>query len=185
MMNVFKLIKSDYKKHKKYDANFLVIIFFTQGFWAIFQYRVAHFFHTKVKIQPFRILCMMIMYLWQKCIEIITGISIPASAKIGHSFYIAHFGGIIINSNAVIGDNCNISQGVTIGVSGLGENRGVPIIGNNVYIGANAVCAGKINIADDVLVGACSLVNKDVERSTIVLGVPAISVSQNGSKNYI
>ena len=82
-------------------------------------------------------------------------------------------------------DNCNISQGVTIGVSGLGEKRGVPIIGNNVYIAANAVCAGKIVIEDNVLIGACSLVNKDVAKNSTVVGVPAIVVSDKGSKGYI
>jgi serine O-acetyltransferase len=123
--------------------------------------------------------------MWHKLIEIITGISIPASVKIGHSFYIGHFGGIILNSNAVIGNNCNISQGVSIGVSGLGEKRGVPMIGNHVYIAANSVIAGKIKIEDHVLIGACSLVNTDVKENCVVLGVPAIVISEKGSKGYI
>ena len=89
-MTLFSLIRSDYRKYKKYGANGFVIIFLTQGFWAQFQYRIAHFFHTKVTWQPFRILVMLPMYFWQKGIEIMTGISIPASAQIGHSFYIAH-----------------------------------------------------------------------------------------------
>ncbi|MFI0427682.1 MAG: serine acetyltransferase, partial [Flavobacterium sp.] len=74
---------------------------------------------------------------------------------------------------------------VTIGVSGLGDKRGVPKIGNNVYIGANAVIAGKILIKDNVLIAACSLVNKDVETNGVVLGVPAIRVSEKGSEGYI
>ncbi len=184
-MNTFQLIHSDYKKYKKYGSNFFVILFLTQGFWAQFQYRIAHFFHENIKWQPFRIVFMTWMYFWQKAIEITTGISIPASVKIGHSFYIAHFGGIILNSNTIIGDNCNISQGTTIGVSGLGENRGVPIIGNNVYIGANAVIAGKIIICDNVLIGACSLVNTDLKENAVALGVPAIVVSEKSSKGYI
>jgi len=114
-----------------------------------------------------------------------TGISIPASAQIGHSFYIAHFGGIILNSNTVIGNNCNISQGVTIGVSGLGEKRGVPVIGDNVYVGANAVIAGKIKVSDNSLIGACSLVSSDVPENGVVVGVPAVVVSDKSSKGYI
>jgi serine O-acetyltransferase len=74
---------------------------------------------------------------------------------------------------------------VTIGVSGIDTNRGVPVIGNNVYIGANSVCVGKINISDNVLIGACSMVNKNVESNSTVLGVPAVVVSSKGSKNYI
>lgn len=176
---------SDYKKHKKYGGNFLTIFFFTQGFWAVCQYRIAHYVFTRVKWQPFRMLLLGISLLWQKGIEISTGISIPASATIGHSFYIGHFGGIIINAKAIIGNNCNISQGVTIGVSGIGDKRGVPIIGNNVYIGANAVAAGKIVIADDVLIGACSLVTSSAEKEDVLVGVPAVKISNSGSSGYL
>jgi serine O-acetyltransferase len=183
-MTLFHLIKSDYKKHQKYGGNFFVIVFLTQGFWAVFQYRLAHFLYSKVRWQPFRMLLLLTL-VWQKGIEIFTGISIPASATIGHSFYIGHFGGIIINRNAVIGDNCNISQGVTIGVSGQGEKRGVPVVGNEVYIGANSVLAGKITIGNNVLIGACSMVNSSLLNNVVVLGVPAVVISQNGSKGYI
>jgi serine O-acetyltransferase len=184
-MTVIKLIMSDYKKYKKYGGRFFSIVFFTQGFWAVCQYRIAHFVHTRVLWLPFRILLLGVTLLWQKGIEISTGISIPASAIIGHSFYIGHFGGIIINAKAIIGHNCNISQGVTIGVSGLGEKRGVPIIGNNVYIGVNSVVAGKIEIADDVLIGACSLVTSSAEKAAVLVGVPAVKVSNDGSRAYL
>ena len=183
-MNVITLIHSDYKKYKKYGGNFLTIVFFTQGFWAVFQYRIANVVYkikTPILKQLFQFLCL----LWQKLIEISTGISIPASVSIGHSFYIGHFGGIIINAKASIGNNCNISQGVTIGVSGIGEKRGVPIIGDEVYIGANAVVAGKIHIGNNVLIGACSMVNCSIPDSAVAIGVPAIIISQNGSKGYI
>jgi len=125
------------------------------------------------------------MLFWQKMIEMITGISIPASASIGHSFYVGHFGGIILNANTIIGNNCNISQGVTIGVSGKGDNRGVPIIGNDVYIGANVVLVGKIMIDNNVLIGACSLVNTNVEENAVMLGVPAIKISDKSSNGYL
>jgi serine O-acetyltransferase len=184
-MNLFQLIRSDYKTHQKYGGHFFGILFLTQGFWAVFQYRIAHFIYSKVKCQPFRLLGQLLMLFLQKIIEITTGISIPASSKIGHSFYIGHFGGIIINANAIIGNNCNISQGVTIGVSGRGEKRGTPVLGDEVYVGANAVISGKIIIGNGVLVGACSLVNHSFEDRSVVLGVPAVIISQKGSKGYI
>jgi len=184
-MTLFQLIHSDYKKYKKYGSHFFVIIFFTQGFWAIFQYRIANYIRTKVKWIIFRLPLLFLSLLWQKVIEITTGISIPSSVKIGHSFYIGHFGGIIINSNAIIGDNCNISQGVTIGVSGNDEKRGTPVLGNEIYIGANVVIAGKINIGNNVLIGACSMVNSSFPDNSVVMGVPAIIISQRGSKDYI
>ena len=184
-MTLFQLIKSDYKKHKKYGTYFFVILFFTQGFWATFQYRIAHYVYKNIKWKFFRLPFLLVTLIWQKGIEILTGISIASSVKIGYSFYIGHFGGIIINANAIIGDNCNISQGVTIGVSGYGEKRGVPIIGNNVYIGANAVIAGKIIIGNNVLIGACSLVKDSFEDNAVLVGVPAIAISERGSKDYI
>ncbi|WP_395063661.1 serine O-acetyltransferase [Flavobacterium sp.] len=184
-MNTIKLIKSDFKKYHNYGSNFFVIIFLTQGFWATFQYRIANAISRNITLQPFRFLCMFPMYLWQKIIEVVTGISIPASVIIGDSFYIAHFGGIVINSKTIIGNNCNISQGVTIGVSGLDQNRGVPVIGDNVYIGANSVLAGKITIGNNVLIGACSLINSSFNDNAVVIGVPGKLISEKGSKGYI
>lgn len=184
-MTVFQLIRSDYKRYQNYGSGFFAIFFLTQGFWALFQYRIAHYFFVKVRLQPFRALFKLWMLLWQKVIEMTTGISIPASAKIGHSMYIGHFGGIIFNQDTVMGNHCNISQQVTIGVSGIGERRGVPIIGNNVFIAANSIVAGKITIGDDVMIGACSFVNTDVEAGCTVLGVPAKVISDKGSKAYL
>lgn len=184
MANFYSLLNSDYKKYKKYGGNFISIVFFTQGFWAIVQYRFAHaVYNLRIPIvrQILHVLCL----LWQKTIEITTGISIPASAKIGPSFYIGHFGGVILNANTQIGANCNISQGVTVGVSGLGDKRGVPSIGDNVYIGANSVLVGKIKIEDHVLIGACSLVTTNVEQNSVMLGVPAIKISDKSAEGYI
>lgn len=184
-MNVLQLVALDYKKYQKYGGHFFSIIFLTQGFWAVFQYRIAHFIHIKLKWKIFRFPFLALAVLWQKNIEIFTGISIPYSAKIGHSFYIGHFGGIIINSNVIIGDNCNISQGVTIGVSGTDENRGTPILGNEIYVAANSVIVGKITLGNNVLVGACSMVKDSFSDNSIVLGVPAVLISLKGSKGYI
>lgn len=183
-MNCYTLLQSDYKKYKKYGGNLLTILFLTQGFWAILQFRVAHSVY-KMRLPVLKQLLQLICVLWQKFIEITTGISIPASAQIGHSFYIGHFGGIILNANTKIGNNCNISQGVTIGVSGLEAKRGVPLIGNNVYIGANAVLAGNIVIGDNVLIGACSLVTSSVVENSVMQGVPAQIISNKGSNGYI
>lgn len=184
-MTVFQLIHSDYKKYKKYGGHFFSILFFTQGFWAIFQYRIAHAIYAGIRIPVLRQLLLLWCLFWQKFIEIITGISIPASATIGHSFYIGHFGGIILNGNSSIGNNCNISQGVTIGVSGLENKRGVPVIGDEVYIGPNSIVAGRITIGNNVLIGACSLVTTDVESNSVMLGVPAKMISDKGTEGYI
>ncbi|WP_091430636.1 serine O-acetyltransferase [Flavobacterium degerlachei] len=184
-MTVFKLIQSDYCKYKKYGGHFFAIVFLSQGFWAIFQYRIANGIYRKIRIPIVRHILLLFCLFWQKIVEITTGISIPASVQIGHSFYIGHFGGIILNGNAVIGNNCNISQGVTIGISGIENKRGVPVIGNDVYIGANAVLAGKIRVGNSVLIGACSMVNSSIADNAVVMGVPAVVISNHGSKGYI
>ena len=114
-----------------------------------------------------------------------TGIQIPPEILIEKGFRIVYFGHIVVNPRVIIGKNFNISQGVTIGISGQGKNRGVPKIGNNVYIGANAVIAGSIIIEDNVLIAACSLVNTNATSNSVMLGVPAIKVSEKSSEGYI
>jgi len=183
-MIFWSLLISDYRKYKKYGGSFGSIVFFTQGFWAIIQYRLAHAVF-QMRFPVVKQLLQAIMLVWQKIIELSTGISIPASVTIGHSFYIGHFGGIILNANAIIGNNCNIAQGVTIGVSGKGSKRGVPTIGNDVYLGASAILAGNIKVGNNVLIGACSLVTTDVGDYSVMLGVPAIKISEKGSEGYI
>ena len=75
--------------------------------------------------------------LLQKLIEILCGISISFEARIGKGLYIGHFGNIFIHKWTVIGENCNISQGVSIGLGGRGEEIGAPIVGDRVYIGSD------------------------------------------------
>jgi serine O-acetyltransferase len=179
--------KSDIRKYKKYSGNksVFVLMLTTQGLWAICVYRISNKIYCSGIPKILKKFLLIFAVLWQKYIEIITSISLPYSAKIGSGFYIGHFGNIIINASAVIGDNCNVSQGVTIGVSGRGNSRGVPVIGNNVYIGANTVVAGKIIVGDNAVLGANSFVNKDVEDGCTVIGVPAVKISDKNSEDYI
>lgn len=117
--------------------------------------------------------------------KIVTGISLPYSASIGPGLYIGHFGNVILNGDAVSGSNCNLSQGVTIGVSGRGAPRGVPKIGDRVYVGANAVVVGNIIIGDDALIGANSLVHTAIPGHCTASGVPAVVINDEGSEGYI
>lgn len=157
----------------------------TQGLWAIFVYRFFNKIYRSNFPIFFKKISLLLGVFCQKWTEILTGISIPYTAKIGHSFYIGHFGGIIINANSEIGNNCNISQGVTIGVSGRGVKKGVPKIGNNVYIGANAVVAGKIEVGNNCVIAANSLLVQSIKDNSTAIGVPAKVVNENSSKGYI
>lgn len=115
-----------------------------------------------------------------------SGIQIPTKARIGKGFYIGHFGTIIINPDAIIGENVNIATGVTIGKTNRGEKKGVPVIGSNVWIGTNAVIVGYIKIGDDVLIAPNAYVNVDIPDHSVVIGNPAIIHSkENATEGYI
>ncbi|WP_310185678.1 serine O-acetyltransferase [Bacillus sp. 3255] len=113
------------------------------------------------------------------------GIDISPKTKIGTGFYIGHFGGITVNSLAKIGKNCNMSQGVTIGMANRGKNRGVAVIGDNVYIGPGAKIVGAVKIGNNVAIGANCVVTKDVPDNAVVVGVPGKVISMEGSSGYI
>ena len=82
------------------------------------------------------------------------GISVPFETSIGSGFYIGHFGGIVVNEKSVIGRNCNISHGVTLGEANRGEKKGCPVLGDNVYVGPGAKIVGAVRIGNDVAIGA-------------------------------
>jgi len=113
------------------------------------------------------------------------GIDISRDARIGSGFYIGHFGGIFVNAEVVIGDNCNISQGVTLGRQNRGEREGCPTIGNNVYIAPGAKIIGRVTVGDRAAVGANAVVVSDVTPGTTVGGVPARPISSSGSDGYV
>ena len=113
-------------------------------------------------------------------------IQIPAGTKIGEGLYIGHWGRIIINPRAVLGKNINIATGVTIGQENRGKSEGVPTIGDNCWIGTNAVIVGNIKIGSDVLIAPLSFVNFDVPEHSIVIGNPAkIIHKENATEGYI
>ncbi|WP_202807025.1 hypothetical protein [Planktothrix agardhii] len=82
-----------------------------QGLWALAEYRFSHWVRTEVQIPIIKQILKTLGFIWHKIIEIIAEINIPSKTQIGKGFYIGHFGGIIINQDVKIGENCNISQG--------------------------------------------------------------------------
>jgi serine O-acetyltransferase len=138
----------------------------SQGFLALVTYRIFRWFYERhVPTQPIR-------FLFERIIEITTGISLPAQARIGKGLRIHHFGGIIIHSEAVIGEGCTIYQGVTLG--DLGGRVGVPCVGNHVLIGAGAKILGNLTIGDHACIGANAVVLRSVPPGCIAVGVPAV-----------
>jgi serine O-acetyltransferase len=139
----------------------------SQGFQALFVYRIFRWFYERrIPTQPLR-------FFVERFVEIITGISIPAQARIAKGLRIHHFGGIIVHSEAVIGENCTLYHGVTLG--DLGGRGGVPRLGNRVLIGAGAKLIGEIVIEDDCVIGANAVVLVSVPAGCIAVGVPAVA----------
>jgi serine O-acetyltransferase len=166
-------------------GSWLYALLTKQGLWALAEYRFSHWVLTKVKIPVIRQVLKLISAILHKLIEITTGIDLPKYAKVGKGLYIGHFGGIIVHPEAEIGEYCNLSNDVTIGVNGRWEKSGVPRVGDRVFIGPGARLLGSIKIGNDVAIGANSVVTKDVPDRAVVMGVPAKIVNFNGSQGYV
>jgi serine O-acetyltransferase len=109
------------------------------------------------------------------------GYEIPINV-FGPGLSIAHQGSIIVNRYARIGENCRINNGVTIGTQ-AGYTDRCPTIGKNAFIGPGAQIFGSISIADNVAIGANSVVIKSFAEGGIsIAGVPARKISEKGSK---
>ncbi len=99
--------------------------------------------------------------------------SIPATCRIGERTYCSHRGmSVVIHKDAVIGSDCVIGSCVTIGGRGKGVD-GAPLIGNGVYIATGAKILGPVTIGDNAVIGANSVVLKDVLANQTVVGIPA------------
>lgn len=114
------------------------------------------------------------------------GLEISRHTSIGAGFYIGHAFNITINPNAIIGKNCNIHKGVVIGQTNRGRNKGVPKIGNEVWIGINVAIVGGITIGDDVMIAPNSYINCDIPSHSVVYGNPCIIKHRdNATECYI
>ena len=115
-----------------------------------------------------------------------TLIQIPERTQIGEGFYIGHSGRVIINPEAKLGKNMNVSTGVVIGYENRGSRKGAPTFDGNCWIGANSVIVGNVRIGEDVLIAPLTFVNFDVPPHSIVVGNPAkIIHKENATEAYI
>lgn len=106
--------------------------------------------------------------------------------RIGSGLYLGHAHNISVNPQAVIGKNCNLSKGVTIGAENRGARKGAPVLGNSVWVGANATIVGYVTIGDDVLIAANAFVNVDVPPHSVVYGNPAVIKSHaDATRDYV
>lgn len=106
---------------------------------------------------------------------------LPCSQKIGSGLVIQHGYSTIFNAE-VIGDNCQVWQGVTIGKAHSGPREPRPVIGNNVKICCHSVVLGNITIGDNVTIGAGTIITKSIPSNCIVVGNPARIISREGKR---
>jgi serine O-acetyltransferase len=142
------------------------------GFWALLVYRFGHarfVIRNKIVRAPWTIVYIVL----NKLTEVFCGICIGATATIGRRLSIEHHGCIVIHGAAVIGDDCLIRHGVTLGNTGSEDPFGAPTIGNRVQFGAGAKILGRVRVGNDVIIGANAVVIQDVPDYAVVGGVPA------------
>jgi len=152
------------------------------GVQAVIVFRFGQWLDSQASL--LRLLLQPIYFVLNGLVKIIWGIELPRSATIGPGLYIGHFGGITIAPGVIIGRNCDISQHVTIGLSGQGEKAGVPTIGDDVYIAPGAQVFGKISVGSNVKIGANAVIYKDIPDNAIVVLDPGFKiVSYKGNRS--
>jgi serine O-acetyltransferase len=175
-----KLVRMDLYRYSKQTgfAAFIRCFFSNPGFRFVYVMRICK--ATSI-YNPIGI----IFRIYFRALRVKFGYQIPFRTKIGGGFVLGHFGNIIVNQMVVIGENCSVAQGVTIGIVSRGVKKGSPVIGNRVWIGPNAVVVGNIKIGNDVLIAPLSYVTEDIPDNAVVAGNPAKIINYNGSKGYI
>jgi serine O-acetyltransferase len=152
---------------------------------AIATYRFNRWVRFSCKVWGIRGLLSIIGTVAFKLNEILYGIHIRSDIDIGPGLFINHFGCIFLGGEAKIGKNCNLHQEVTIGYAGRGGKRGLPVIGDNVFIGPGVKIIGRIKIGNNVAIGANAVVTKDLPDNAVAVGIPARVISMLGSKDFI
>lgn len=167
-------IKEDLYRYEGERCNSIIIqlryLFFTPGFRYTFFFRKASNARNRFTRLFWHVLL-------RRCM-LRTGIQIPLGTQIGKGLKIGHWGIIVINPAARIGYNFNIAHGCLIGNS-QGRHAGVPVIGNNVQMGANSLIIGGVNVGDNVLIAPGAFVNFDVPHDSIVIGNPGRIIPSN------
>ncbi len=146
-------------------------VFLYPSFKVMLSYRRAHKLYRKGH------------YFWARWISQKaarkTGIEIHPGATIGKGLFIDHGNGVIIGETTIIGDNCTLYQGVTLGGTGKEQGKRHPTLGNNVMVSAGAKILGSFKIGDNSKVGAGSVVLDEVPPNSTVVGVPGRVVKRN------
>ena len=166
-MSLLDSIRTDIKTVLKRDPaarGTLEVVLAYPGFHALQLHRLAHALHNAgVPVLP-RVISHINRFF--------TGIEIHPGAKIGQSVFIDHGMGLVIGETAVIGDNCNLTQGVTLGGTSNRREKRHPTLLEGVSVGAGAKVIGAVTIGEYARIGAGSVVVANVPAYATVVGVP-------------
>ena len=172
---MFSRLKEDLQCIKDRDPaarSNLEILFLYPGFKAVRMYRRAHWCYTHKLFFLARLIS-------QRCVRR-TNIEIHPGATIGRRFFIDHGTGVVIGETAVIGDDCILYQGVTLGGTGKDHGKRHPTLGNNVMVGAGAKILGPFTVGDNSNVASGSIVLSEIPPNCTAVGIPAKIVKQDG-----
>lgn len=166
-MGLLRSVRTDVQAALKRDpaaVSRLEVILTYPGFHARQMHRLGHWLHNHGLRLPARLLSHVGRFF--------TGIEIHPGARIGEGLFIDHGMGVVIGETTVIGDNCHLYQGVTLGGTSTKRAKRHPTLGNNVVVGAGAKIIGAVTIGDNAKIGAGSVVVTNVPENATVVGVP-------------
>ena len=163
-----------YKRNDPAARSAVEVLLLYNGLHATLHYRMAHWLHTHGMKFFARLISQFSKFL--------TGIEIHPGATIGRRLVIDHGTGIVVGETAVIGDDCLLYQGVTLGGTGKDVGKRHPTLGNNVVVGSGAKVLGPFRVGDNARIAANSVVLREVPDNATVVGVPGRVVRLRGEK---
>ena len=153
--------------------NYFEILTTYPGVHALILHRLAHFLWS-IKLK-------LIARIFSHLARIFTGIEIHPGAQIGRRFFIDHGMGVVIGETAIIGDDCTLYHGVTLGGTTWKKGKRHPTLKNNVVIGAGAKVLGPITLGNNSKVGSNAVVVTDIPNDSTAVGIPA-KIIESGEK---
>ena len=163
-----------YKNNDPAARSAVEILLLYNGLHATLHYRFAHWLHIHGLKFPARLVSQLSKFF--------TGIEIHPGATIGKRLVIDHGTGIVIGETAIIGDDCLLYQGVTLGGTGKDVGKRHPTLGNNVMVGCGAKILGPFTVGSNARIAANSVVLREVPENATVVGVPGRVVRLSGEK---
>lgn len=176
-LRCYEEIKTDIEVIRERDpaaSSSLEVLALYSGLHAILAYRIAHLLYKRGHKLSARAVSQTARFL--------TGIEIHPGAKIGRGVFIDHGSGVVIGETTVVGDNCTLYQGVTLGGTGKHTGKRHPTLGNNVMVGAGAKVLGPFKVGDNSKIAANAVVLEEIPANSTAVGIPARVVRRNGVK---